>query len=283
MARYGMVIDTSKCNGCYNCFIACKDEHCGNDHLPCSAAQPMMGHFWMAIREKERGSFPKVKVSYTPVPCMQCDQPSCAKAANGGAVYVRDDGIVMIDPIKAAGQKELVESCPYGAVYWNERREVPQKCTFCAHLLDAGWKEPRCVEACPTGTLVFGDLDDPSSDISKLLASGDTEALELKSGLGEKVRYIGLPKRFVAGSVVFADTDECAAGANVTLEPADAGGERGRAEATADSFGDFEFEDLPADASYRLRVSAPGYESKELTVRTIVNVYLGDVALAKIV
>ena len=81
---------------------------------------------------------------------------------------------------------------------------------MCAHLLDAGWKEPRCVEACPTGALVFGDLDDPNSEVAKLVASGKTEALRPDYDMGEKVRYIGLPKEFVAGAVVYGDKDECA-------------------------------------------------------------------------
>ena len=172
MTRYGMVVNVARCIGCYNCFITCKDEHCGNDHLPYAAAQPMTGHTWMRVVETERGRFPKLKVDYTAIPCMHCDDPPCVAAARDGAAYLRDDGIVLIDPAKAAGQHELVRSCPYRVIYWNEEAQVPQKCTLCAHLLDAGWKEPRCVEACPTGALVFGDLDDPASEVSRLLASG---------------------------------------------------------------------------------------------------------------
>jgi Fe-S-cluster-containing dehydrogenase component len=224
MARYGLVVDITKCNGCYNCFLACKDEYCGNDHPSYSAAQPMTGQSWMRIGEKERGRYPKVKVAYTAVPCMHCENPPCVDAGGGdGAVYRRSDGIVLIDPVKAAGREEIVASCPYRVIYWNDDSQIPQKCTLCAHLLDQGWKEPRCVEACPTGALVFGDSDDPDSAISRLLASQETEALRPEYGLGERVRYIGLPKRFVAGSVVWGDTDECAVGATVTLKAAEAG------------------------------------------------------------
>ena len=100
MARYGMVIDVSRCIGCYNCFLACRDEHAGNDHRPITLAQPAAGHRWINIREQERGSFPKVKVSHIPVLCLQCADAPCIGAATNGAVYRREDGIVLIDPDK---------------------------------------------------------------------------------------------------------------------------------------------------------------------------------------
>ena len=170
MVKYGMVINVDKCTGCYNCFLACKDEYAGNDYLPYSAAQPLSGQNWMQVIEKERGAYPKVKAAYIPIPCMQCDNAPCIKASSDDALYERADGIVIIDPGKAVGRKEVVSACPYRVIYWNEERNIPQKCTFCAHLLDKGWKEPRCVEACPTGALVFGNLNDPESDISKIMS-----------------------------------------------------------------------------------------------------------------
>jgi Fe-S-cluster-containing dehydrogenase component len=269
-----MVIDVTKCNGCYNCFIVCKDEYCGIDHQPYSVGQPMTGQTWMKVVEKERGQYPKVKVDYVPSMCMQCEDPSCAIAAPD-AVYKRADGIVVIDPEKAAGNKDIVTHCPYRAAYWNEEKKVAQKCTMCAHLLDAGWKEPRCVEACPTGTLVFGDLDDPNSEVAKLVASGKTEVLA-GYGLGEAVRYIGLPKEFVAGTVVFGDKDECAKGVTVTLEGADGAPV---ATATTDGFGDFEFEGLAANATYTVKIAASGYAAREIPVKTSRSVNLGDIII----
>jgi Fe-S-cluster-containing dehydrogenase component len=276
VTRYGMVMDVTKCNGCYNCFIACRDEYCGNDFTPYSLSQPMTGQYWMRIIEKERGSFPKVKVAYTAVPCMHCEQATCVKISQNGAIYRRPDGIVIIDPVKAQGQKDLLASCPYRVIYWNEEKQVPQKCTLCVHLLDQGWKEPRCVEACPTGALVFGDLDDPGSEVSKLVASGKTEPLNGEYHLGEKVRYIGLPRRFIAGAVVLGDTDQCAEGVKVTLT-----GEGEKKTKITDNYGDFEFEGLPADKNYILKVEVPGYKSQHFEVKTRVDVYLGDIILKK--
>ncbi|NLO27165.1 MAG: oxidoreductase [Actinobacteria bacterium] len=271
MPRYGMVIDVTKCDGCYNCFIACKDEYCEQEKKGYSAAQPMTGQDWMKIIPVERGQFPKVKQDYIAVPCMQCENPACMTDSNG-AVHMRDDGIVMIDPEKVKGQKDLVTRCPYRRIYWNAEADVAQKCTFCAHLLDAGWKEPRCVEACPTGTLIFGDLDDPNSEVSK--AWKRAEAMHPEYKLGDKVRYIGLPKNFVAGSVAFGDKDECAKGVTVTLT-----GEDDAQTTQTDAFGDFEFEDLPEGRSYKVTVGAPGYKTQELEVKTYKSIYLGDIIL----
>jgi Fe-S-cluster-containing dehydrogenase component len=279
LARYGILVDINKCNGCYNCFLACKDEYCGNDFPPYSLSQPMTGHFWMRIQERERGKFPKVKVAYTPIPCMHCDDASCVRIAQDGAIYRRPDGIVIIDPLKAGGQRQLVSSCPYRVIYWNEEKQVPQKCTLCAHILDGqvpGATLPRCVEACPTGALLFGDLDDPASEIARSLTVARTEPLHPEYRMKEKVVYSGLPKRFIAGSVVFGDTDECAEGVTVSIESA------GQKQTLATNlYGDFEFEGLPADKDFLVRVRAKGYKESEVACRTRVDVYLGDIVLRK--
>jgi Fe-S-cluster-containing dehydrogenase component len=278
MTRYGMVIDVTRCSGCYNCQIACKDEHCGYDYPGYTASQPLTGHFWMKLIETERGQYPKVKLSYTAIPCMHCEEAPCIKEAKNGAVYRRADGIVIIDPVKAKGQKHLVDSCPYGVIYWNKERELPQKCTFCAHLLDDGWKEPRCVEICPAGALRFGDLDDPESEVSRLVASGKTGALHSECKLGENVRYIGLPEKFIAGTVAYADTDECAAGVRITLSRP---GDKQKMETITDNFGDFEFEGLLEDTEYIVDIQSSEYAPRTLSVRTQKDVYLGVLMLEK--
>jgi Fe-S-cluster-containing dehydrogenase component len=276
MTRFGLLIDMKRCNGCYGCFMACRDEFCGNDHLPYSAAQPYSGHFWMRIIERERGSYPKVKMSYIKVPCMHCDDAPCV-SQHPGKVYKRPDGIVIIDPVKAKGSKEILDSCPYRVIYWNEENGLPQKCTLCAHLLDQGWKEPRCVEVCPTKALLFGDMDDPESEVSRRLAEEQGEALHPEYGLKETVRYLNLPKRFIAGSLVFGDTDKCAGDVVVTLF-----GQGEKRETTTNSFGDFEFEGLDKDREYVIGIDRPGYGVKELKVYTKTDRYLGDIVLAKV-
>jgi Fe-S-cluster-containing dehydrogenase component len=267
-----MVIDVSRCDGCYNCFIVCKDEYAEQAHPGYSAAQPMTGQDWMKIAPVERGQYPKVKQDYIATPCMHCEDPACARGG-GEAVSVRADGIVLLDPAKATDE-DIVSRCPYRRIYWNAATKVAQKCTFCAHLLDAGWTVPRCVEACPTGTLIFGDLDDPESEVAK--AWDRAAPMHPEYALGERVRYINLPKNFVAGSVVFGDIDECAKGVVVTLE-----GGGTKATTVTDGFGDFEFEDLPPAASYTVTIAADGYAGQSLDVKTYASVYLGDIVLQR--
>jgi Fe-S-cluster-containing dehydrogenase component len=274
MARYGMVIDISKCTGCYNCFLACRDEFAGNAYPPYSAPQPMRGMNWIKVIERERGQYPWVKVAYTPLTCMQCENAPCVKAAQNEAVYRRGDGIILIDPLKAKGQKQIVNACPYRVIEWNEELELPQKCSLCAHMLDKGEKVPRCVESCPTGALVFGDLDNPASEISRILAANQGESLHPEYGLKEKVSYLHLARKFIAGTVILGDIDEVGKGLKVSLS-----GNGKTQEATTNGFGDFEFEGLGENSEYTLKVEAPGYQSQTLTAKTSRDIYLGEIVL----
>ena len=276
MTRYGMVVNLDRCNGCYNCLVACKDEHVGNAYPPYSAPQPNTGQFWMAIKERERGQYPyAVKVSFTPTPCMGCRDAPCVKASADGAVYARPDGVVVIDPAKAKGQKQLVDSCPYGAIFWNQELEVAQKCTFCLQRVEKG-TVPRCVESCPTDAIAFGDMDDPNSEVAKLVASGRAETLSPELGIDTAVRYIDLPKAMIAGSVYLTDVDECAAGAQVTLtEGSDV------RKATANAYGDFEFDRLLPGKTYALKIERQGYSAFSQSVAIQGDTFLGDIGLKK--
>jgi Fe-S-cluster-containing dehydrogenase component len=279
MAKWGFVIDISKCNACYCCFIACKDEYWDNDYPPYTAAQPRHEQFWMNIAKNERGKHPYVKVAYMPVPCMHCEDAPCIKAAKGGAVYRRPDGVVVIDPQKAAGQKQLVKSCPYGAIFWNEEKQLPQKCTFCVHRLEKG-EIPRCVQACPTECIHFGDLDDPKSELSRLLESAKAEVFHPEWRTQPKVYYIDLHKMtkyFIAGAVTFKDTDECAEGVSVTLKDKSTGKST---ETSTNNFGDFEFDGLGA-GKYSLKFECKGYAAKMVNVDLETDRYLGVVSLTR--
>ena len=275
MARYSILIDVTKCSGCFNCFLACRDEYYDNDYPGYSAAQPLNGQFWMQVKEVERGTYPKPKVDYIPTPCMHCQAAPCMSGVQNQAVYRRRDGIVMIDPEKAKGQKEIVNACPYRVIFWNEEKQLPQKCTLCAHRLDSGDKQPRCVESCPTGALVFGDLDDPQSDITKLAAQAAAEVLHPEFDTKPAVRYIGIPRRFIAGEVVLKDqAGECAPGVRVILE-----GEGLRQETVTDVYGDFEFEGLKSNGTYRLTFEHAGYAAKKFKAQTLRDVNLGEIVL----
>ncbi|HHU22463.1 MAG TPA: oxidoreductase [Clostridiales bacterium] len=274
--KYGIVIDVAKCTGCYACFLACKDENCGEAHPGYTEAQPMTGQYWLNITEVERGTFPKVKISHIPKLCNHCDNPGCMQMAENGAVYKRDDGIVIIDPEKAVGQKQIVNTCPYRVIFWNEEKQLPQKCDLCAHFLDQGFEKPRCVEMCPTGALVFGDLNDPNSEISKLVAEKKPYPLRPEFELGDNVLYLNVPKKFITGTVIYKDTDQCAKDVKVTLK-----GNGVEQSLETDVFGDFWFEGLESKTDYTVEIEAEGYKKVCLQARTMKDVDLGEIFLEK--
>ncbi|MCK5315597.1 MAG: carboxypeptidase regulatory-like domain-containing protein [Anaerolineales bacterium] len=278
MNKWALIVDIAKCHDCNNCFLACKDEYFENDFPPYSSAQPRMGQRWIDILRKERGQFPKVDVSYLPLPCMHCDDADCIKAAEGEAVYKRDDGIVIIDPLKAKGQKAVVESCPYGVIWWNEELDLPQKCTFCAHLLDEGWDKPRCVQACPTGALEFVHIED--LEMQRMIESDKLDTLHPEYGLEPRVYYKNLyrfTKCFVTGSVALKDVDECAEGAKVFLKN---GSGKVIDTTVTNNFGDFKIDNLEENnGKYSLEVEYPGYQKQELSVALEDSIDVGTIFL----
>ncbi len=278
MKKPFMVMDVALCQGCNNCFLACKDEFFENNFPPHSLAQPRHGHRWMNILCKERGKYPKVDVSYLTAHGMQCDNAPCIAKASDGAVYKRDDGIVIIDPEKARGQKDIVNSCPYEAIFWNEEKQVPQKCTFCAHLLEDGWKEPRCVQACPTGALTMVRATDPEREHMVVTEALAVYCPEFKTA--PRVHYKNLGRfthHFIAGSLAFKDTDECATDAEIRLTD-----DSGQAvmETRTDNYGDFIFDGLKKDSGpYRLEIRVPDYQDMALTTKITESLNLGTLFL----
>jgi len=268
-----LVININKCNGCYNCQLACKDEHVANDWSPIAKPQPDTGHFWYKITETVQGTVPKVRVGYMHEICQHCDNAPCMASCNNNAIYKREDGIVIIDPEKCRGSRTCMDACPYGVIYYNSTFNIAQKCTFCAHLLDNGWDEPRCVHACPTAALSFGD----EADLQELIAEAEQLHPELETG--PNVYYIALPnKKFIAGEVYDPAIDECLIGATVTL--IDANGAE-VATQTTDEFGDFWFErQIPGQ--YSLRVEMGGYKVKSIeAVDATEDINVGGIELIK--
>lgn len=252
------VFDVSKCSGCRNCQLACKDEHVDNDWSPYAKPQPDTGQFWTHVEEKVRGQVPKVKVAYLVHMCQHCDDAPCMKAAPD-AVYKREDGLVIIDPAKAKDRKELADACPYGAIFWNEELSIPQKCTGCAHLVDAG-EVPHCVDVCPHGALRFGDEEEFAEEI----AAAEAIVPERAEIDKPRVHYLNLPKRFLAGIVVDEEADEVVIGAKVTAQNT-ATGEVLVTE--TDEFGDFWFHQVDA-ASWDVYFEADGYLTRMVKAST---------------
>ena len=271
-----MIIDLSICNGCHNCQIACKDEHVTNDWSPIAKPQPDTGQFWNKVINMERGTFPKVQVTYHHSICQHCEDAPCLKACNADAIYRRADGIVIIDPQKCRGNKLCMEACPYqNVIYFNDDLNIAQKCTFCAHLIDRGWTETRCSDVCPTGAFTFGDEDDPQ--IKEKIAGASLLKPELPTR--PRVYYLNLPKKWIAGAVYDSEADRCTRDARVTA--ADLGTGQ-TTQVLTDHYGDFWLKDLP-EGTYSLLIEKDGYLSKKLGPVDITETdqNLGDIVLWK--
>ncbi len=266
-----LVIDINKCNGCYNCQVACKDEHVDNDWTPIAKPQPDTGHFWMKVTDVVQGTVPKVRVRYMLETCQHCDDAPCISSCKSEAIYKREDGIVIIDPEKCTGDRSCLAACPYNAVYFNSDLNISQKCTMCAHLLDEGWKEPRCVDACPTGALRFGE----ESELKELIATAET--LHPEFGTTPRVFYAGLlNKYFIAGEVYDPKSDECLEGATVTLINV---GSKKASSLQTDFFGDFWFE-RQEPGQYSLIVEKTGYFTKTVEpIDASADVNVGEIEL----
>ena len=278
MKKWNLVIDVDRCMDCNDCFMACKDEFTGNDFPPLSAAQPWSGHRWMNIERKERGQYPLVQVAYRPTPCMHCDDAPCIKDSPEGTVYKRDDGLVIIDPVKAKGHPEIVKTCPYEVIYWNEELQVAQKCSGCAHLMDEGWKDTRCSQICPTEAIRLVQADD--DEMAEIVQAEGLEVLQPELGARPRVYYKNLhlwTKAFVAGRVVLGDVDECAEGATVTVA------HEGRVvgEATTSNYGDYYVDHLEPGSGYTVTVEAEGYVPFSRTVHLDQSLNIGTAVLQR--
>jgi Fe-S-cluster-containing dehydrogenase component len=277
MAKWNLIIDVAKCEDCNNCFLSCKDEHVDNDFLPYSVSQPRHGHRWVDIKVNERGQFPVIDTANLPVSCMQCDNAPCMKSAQNGAIYKTADGIVIIDPVKAKGQKELVKACPYGAMFWNEEKNIPQKCTWCAHLLAEGWKQTRCVQACPTGARRFIKVED--SQMAEIIKQENLEVFHPEYKTQPRTYYKNLyryTKCFIGGDVAFTKggITDCAEGATVVLLK----GSAKVAETTTDNYGDFKFDNLDENSGkYTLEITYKNLGKKTVEVNLTNSQNVGEV------
>jgi len=272
MKKWNLVIDVAECTNCNNCTLATMDEYVGNEWPGVSAPMPRLGHRWIDIKQKERGQAPMVDIAYVPVTCNHCDNAPCIKAAKDGAIKKREDGIVIIDPVKAKGQKQLVEACPYGAIWWNEELNLPQAWPFEAHLIDQGWKQTRGQQSCPTGAMKAVALED--EEMAKMARDEGLEVLKPELGTRPRVYYRNMWRfttAFIGGSVSreAKGVIDCVEGAKVVLKKS------GRlvAELTTDNYGDFKFDRLPEDSgSYTVEV-----EGKSIDVTLGTSAYLGEI------
>ena len=223
MARWGMVIDLDRCNGCQGCEVACRSEN----NIPVGGSEAAKNNrtiSWMRVQAETTGEWPDVRTRFIPQPCMQCDRPPCTLVCPVGATNKDDDGIVNQVYARCIGCRYCANACPYTAKFFNWKSPsypdstvpglnpdvstrpvgVVEKCTFCSHRLmhakeqarveqrslREGEYVPACAESCPTRAIVFGDLDDPRQQVAKL--ARDPRAFRLHEELGTepKVYYL---------------------------------------------------------------------------------------------
>ncbi len=279
MPKWNLIIDVAECTNCQLCTLATMDEYIGNDWPGYAAPMPKHGHRWIDILQKERGQVPFIDIAYVPTMCNHCDDAPCIAAATDGAITKRDDGIVLIDPEKARGQKHLVDACPYGHIWWNEERNVAQAWTFDAHLLDQGWTKTRGQLSCPTQAMRAVNVED--GEMARMVREDGLEVMKPELGTKPRVWYRNLWRystAFIGGSVSAQanGTVDCVEGATVRLVK-DGGTV---AETETDNYGDFKFDRLEPDSgAYRVEIDAAGHEKKTVEAELTESIYLGEIRL----
>lgn len=188
--RYAMLIDLRRCIGCQSCTVSCTIEN----QTPEGAFRTTVNQYQVKLTESET-----VTNVLLPRLCNHCDNPPCVPVCPVQATWQRKDGIVVIDNTRCVGCAYCVQACPYDARFINHATQTADKCTFCAHRLDVGLL-PACVESCVGGARIIGDLNDPNSTLSKLLAAHREEIKVLKpeNNTHPHVFYLGLDEAFVS-------------------------------------------------------------------------------------
>ena len=226
MARWGMVIDLDRCNGCQACETACRSEN----NIAVGGPQAAGEHrtiSWMHVRTEIEGEWPDVRARFVPQLCMHCDRPPCTMVCPVQATSKDHEGIVNQIYARCIGCRYCANACPYTVKFFNWHPPVHpsstepglnpdvsvrpvgviEKCTFCSHRLQKAREVaradgrqlrehdyvPACADSCPTGAIVFGDLDDPSHRVAEL--ARDPRAFRLQEGLGTQPKVFYLSRR----------------------------------------------------------------------------------------
>jgi Fe-S-cluster-containing dehydrogenase component len=279
MKKWNMIIDVAECTNCNLCTLSAMDEYVGNDWPGYSAPMPKHGHKWINILQKERGQVPMIDIAYVPTMCNHCDDAPCMKAARDGAIQKRADGIVIIDPVKAKGQRQLVDACPYGHIWWNEELQLPQHWTFDAHLIDRGWQQTRGQQSCPTGAMRAICVED--EEMAKMALDEELEVIKPELRTMPRVYYRNLWRYSTCfiGGTISAEANgvvDCVEGAGVRLV------KDGRciAEARSDNYGDFKFDKLEENSGrYVVEVIAARRPTKVVEATLGASVNLGEIRI----
>src|SRR4051794_10997877 len=178
MPTFGFLIDNRKCIGCHACTVACKSEH----EVPIGVDRT-----W--VKYIEKGEFPNTRRMFTVMRCNHCDWAPCVTICPTTALYKRADGIVDFNNERCIGCKACMQACPYDALYIDPESNTAAKCNYCTHRVEVGL-EPSCVIVCPERAIVAGDIDDPVSEISRLINRFPTQVRKPEKGTKPKLYYI---------------------------------------------------------------------------------------------
>ncbi|MCS6826387.1 MAG: polysulfide reductase NrfD [Caldilinea sp.] len=176
--NYGFVIDNRKCIGCHACSTACKSEN----EVP-------LGVYRTWVKYVETGAYPNVRRHFQVTRCNHCANPPCVRICPVTAMYQRADGIVEFDPRVCIGCKACMQACPYDAIYIDPETHTAAKCHYCSHRIELGL-EPACVVVCPEHAIIAGDMDDPDSEISRILSTQKVTVRKPEQGTAPKLFYI---------------------------------------------------------------------------------------------
>ena len=175
--RYAMAIDTKKCVGCSDCVVACQTEN----NVPTGYCRD-----WVV--ETVSGTYPDLAIELRSERCNHCAEAPCVSSCPTGASQYGPGGIVFVEHDECIGCGACIESCPYEARYIHPDGYV-DKCTFCMHRVEKG-QQPACVAVCPTNCMYFGDLDDPNSEISKMISTRKHKTLAPEAGTDPHIFYL---------------------------------------------------------------------------------------------
>ncbi len=176
--NFGFVIDNRKCIGCHACTVACKSEH----QVPVG-----VNRTW--VKYIEKGEFPDTRRLFSVMRCNHCADAPCVEICPVTALYTRSDGIVDFDNRRCIGCKACTQACPYDAIFMEPENHTASKCNYCTHRVDIGL-EPACVVVCPEHAIISGDMDNPETEISQLLAREAVSVRKPEKGTDPKLFYI---------------------------------------------------------------------------------------------
>jgi tetrathionate reductase subunit B len=188
--QYGMVIDLAACIGCHACSIACKFENGTELNVDWHRVETIGDPKAKVGQDIPAGTYPNLSLYWLPMPCMHCQNPPCMEVCPAAAISKRAEGMVVVDQSKCVGCQYCSWACPYDVPQFNPETGTMEKCTLCAHRVTQG-EPPACVEACVYGARVFGDINDPHSEISEFIARRHGRVLLPEQGTEPAIYYVG--------------------------------------------------------------------------------------------